>query len=224
MRSIFKMVIAFSVALSACGGGDPEEQTLGAFFNAVQKGDRVGMDRVSLVEFGGRPQSWEILERGTETAGPFELGDLDAALDSKRTEVRRQRQENQNYISDNRDVYDAYIAKYTEDPSAPFQGELLVFHEEWQAKQTQLAQLEVDADQLALDIDALKNAATLSLRTPVDETFEGEIKVKPLQVKINDGSEDKTYTVVLHRYELVSSEQARTPNPQWIIAEIQPNS
>ena len=85
-----------------------------------------------------------------------------------------------------------------------------------------MAQLEADADQMALDVEALKNAATLSLTTPVDTSFEGQIKVKPLQVRVNDGSGDKTYTVVLHRYELVRTGESRTRTPQWIIAEIQP--
>lgn len=224
MRSIFKSLIAISLFLSACGGGDPEEQTLGAFFSAVQKGDRVGIDRASLTTFEGNVESWEILERGTESAGPFHLSDLEAQLEKKRDEVRAQRQDNQNFVSDNRDTYDAYIAKYNEDPSAGFQGELLVFHEQLQEQQKQLAQLEVDAAQLALDVEALKNAATISLRTPVDESFEGEVKVKPLQVRVNDGSEDKTYTVLLQRYDLVDTAQGRAPTPQWIIAEIQPQS
>jgi hypothetical protein len=97
----------------------------------------------------------------------------------------------------------------------------LAFHEEWQGKQGRLAQLRVDADQLALDVEALKNAATLSLRTPVEASFSGQVKMKALQVKVNDGAGDKMYTVVLHRYDLVDSAQARTPTPRWIIAEIQ---
>lgn len=224
MRSILKSLVAFSVVLSACGGGDPEEQTLSAFFNAVQKGDRVGIDRISLVSFSGNIEAWEIVERGAEAEGPFELADLEAERESKRSEVRTTRQQNQNFIGDNRETYTAYLNAYAEDPSAPFQGELAVFHEQWQEKQAQLAQVEVDAEQLTFDVEALQNAATISLRTPVNASFEGSIKVKPLQVRINDGSEDKMYTVVLHRYELVDTGQNRTPNPQWIIAEINPNS
>ena len=224
MRRIFKSLIAISVVLSACGGGDSEERALDVFFSAVQKSDQVAIDRVSLVPFDGSLETWEIVERGPETEGPFVLADLAAQLESKRDEGRAKRQQNQTFIGDNRDTYTAYLAAYAEDPSAPFRGELAVFHEQWQEKQAQLAQLEVDADQLTFDVEALKNAATLSLRTPVDVSFEGQIKVKPLQVRINDGSEDKTYTVVLHRYELVDTGQNRTPTPQWIIAAVQPNS
>ena len=224
MRNILKCLIAFSFALSACGSGDPEQETLGAFFDAVQKGDRVGIDRISLTDFDGNVESWEIVERGTESAGPFHLSDLEAELEAKRDEVRDQRQDNQNYIGDNRDTYDAYIAKYNEDPSGGFQGELLAFHERLQEQQKQLAQLEVDAEQLGIDVEALKNVATISLRTPVEGSFEGDVKVKPLQVRVNDGSGDKTYTFVLQRYDLVDTAQNRTPTPQWIIAEIQPQS
>lgn len=224
MRSYFKTLIAIAILLAACEGGDPDEQVLGAFFSAVQKGDRAGVERVSLAPFDGKPESWEIVERGPESEAPFQLADLEAQLETKRNEVSAQRQGNASFISDNSDTYDSYKKKYAEDPSAPFQGALLAFHEELQKRQARLAQLQADAEQLALDVEALKNAATLSLSTPVDTSFEGRIKVKPLQVRINDGSGDKTYAIVLHRYELVDTQQNRTPTSRWIIAEIQPNS
>ncbi len=221
MRSFFKVLVATSLLLSACGGGDPEEQVLGDFFSAVQKGDRAGAERVSLAAFDNKPESWEIVERGPESEAPFQLADLEAQLKNKRDEAEAQRVGNASFISDNSDTYDAYKKKYAEDPSAPFQGALAVFHKELQERQVRFAQLRADADQLALDVEALKHAATLSLRTPVEASFEGQIKVKALQVRVNDGSGDKTYTIVLHRYDLVDSAQNRTPTPQWIIAEIQ---
>jgi hypothetical protein len=220
VRSSFKILIAIPVLFSACGGGDPEAQVVGAFFNAVQKGDRAAAERVSVASFDGKPVSWEIVERGQESEAPFQLTDLEEQLRKKRDEVDAQRAGNASFVSDNRDNYDAYIDQYTKDPSKPFEGALATFNKELQERQVRLAQLEADADQLALDVEALKNAATLSMSTPVDTSFEGQIKVKPLQVRVNDGSGDKTYTVVLHRYELVRTGQSRTP--RWIIAEIQP--
>jgi hypothetical protein len=222
VRSFFKILVGITILLSACGGGDPEAEVLGAFFSAVQRSDRAGIERVSLAPFDGKPESWEIVERGAESEAPFQLADLEAQLESKRDEVRAQKEGNASYISDNSDTYESYKRKYAEDPSAPFQGALAAFHEQLQERQGRVAQLQADADQLAFDVEALKNAATLSLSTPVDTSFEGQIKVKPLQVRINDGSGDKTYTIVLQRYELVDTGQNRSPNPRWIIAEIQP--
>ncbi len=220
MRSFFKVLVGISILLPACGGGDPEAEVVGAFFSAVQKGDRAGAERVSLAPFEGEPESWEILERGTESEAPFQLADLEAQLQSKRDELKAQKDGNATFISDNSDTYEAYKSKYAEDPSAPFQGALATFHQELQERQGRMAQLQADSDQLALDVEALTNAATLSLGTPVDTTFEGKIKIKPLQVRINDGSGDKTYTILLQRYELTA--QNRAPTPRWIIAEIQP--
>ncbi len=223
MRNFFKILIGISILLSACGGGDPEAEVVSAFFTAVQKGDRAGAERVSLASFEGEPASWEIVERGTESEAAFQLADLEAQLKSKRDEVKAQKDGNASFISDNSDTYEAYKRKYAEDPSAPFQGALATFHQELQERQGRLAQLQADSDQLALDVEALTNAATLSLSTPVDTSFEGKIKVKPLQVRVKDSSGDKSYTVLLHRYELVDTEQSRTPTPRWIIAEIQPH-
>ncbi|MGH9322711.1 MAG: hypothetical protein ACRD21_16375 [Vicinamibacteria bacterium] len=224
MQDFFKFLFAISFLLSACGAGDPEAQVLGAFFRAVQNGDRAGVERVSLAEFDDELESWEIVERGPESEAPFQLADLESQLKSKRDEVSAQKRGNASFISDNRDTYDSYTSTYAEDPSAPFQGALAAFHEQLQERQGRVAQLQADADQLAVDVEALQKAATISLSTPVDTTFEGQIKVKPLQVRINDGSGDKTYTIVLQRYELVDTGQNRTPTPRWIIAEIQPHS
>jgi hypothetical protein len=215
-------LIAISMLLSACGGGDPEAQVVGTFFGAVQKGDRAALERVSLTTFEGTPVSWEIVERGQESEAPFQLADLEAQLSKKRDEVTAQRDENASFVSDNRDTYDAYKNHYAKDPTAPFPGPLATFNQQLQERQIRLAQLEADAGQMALDAEALKNAATLSLSTPVDTNFAGQVKVKPLQVRVNDGSGDKTYTVVLHRYELTHTGQSRTLTPRWIIAEIQP--
>lgn len=222
MRSFFKVLVGVSILLSACGGGDPEADLVGAFFNAVQKGDRARVEQVSLAPFDGKAESWEIVERGAESEAPFQLAELEAQLKSKRDEVRAQGEGNASFISDNRDTYDAYKDQYAKDPSKPFQGALAAFNKELQERQVRLSQLQADADQLALDVEALEKAATLSLTTPVDTSFEGKIKVKPLQVKVNDGSGDKTYTIVLQRYELADPRQNRSPTSRWIIAEIQP--
>ena len=107
MPSSFKTLIAISILLSACGGGDPEEQVVGTFFSAVQKGDRAAVERVSLAAFDGTPVSWEIVERGQESDAAFGLADLEAQLTKKRDEVTAQRDGNAKFVSDNRDTYDA---------------------------------------------------------------------------------------------------------------------
>ena len=224
MRNNHLSLIAISVFLAACESGDPEKQTVDAFFSAVQTGDQAASERVSIAAFDGTLESWEIIERGTEQEGAFQLADLEAELEEQRNLVRAQRQENGKFLDDNRDTYDSYTKAYAENPSAPFQGELATFHEQLQERRGKLAQLEVNVEQLAFDVETLTNAATLSLSTPVDENFEGQVKVKPLQVRINDGSEDKVYTVVLQRYELMDSRLARPLNARWIVAEIRPNS
>ena len=191
MRSFFKILVGLSFLLSACGGGDPEKEVVDAFFSAVQKGDATRVQQVSVATFDGKPESWEIVERGSESEAPFQLADLEAQLKSKRDEVRAQQDGNSSFISDNRDTYDAYKSQYAKDPSKPFQGALAAFNKELQERQGGLAQLQADADQLALDVEALKKAATLSVSTPVDTSFAGTIKVKPLQVKVNEATGDK---------------------------------
>lgn len=225
MRSFIKIPIAISIPilLSGCGGGDPEEQAVSQFFTAVQMGDQATLERVGSPDLGEAVQSWEIVERGTESEAPFHLAELQSQLSAKRREVDAQKSDNQNFVGDNRDTYEAYTKAYAENPSGGFQGALLAFHEELQARQTRLAELEAEAEQLAFDVDALTDVASRSVATPVNNKFEGQIKVKPVQVKVNDGSGEKTYTFMLHRYDLTDTEQNRALNARWVVAEVQPS-
>ncbi len=83
MRSFFKILIGLSILLSACGEGDPEKEVVDNFFSAVQKGDATGVQQVSVAAFDGKPESWEIVERGSESEAPFELADLEAQLEEQ---------------------------------------------------------------------------------------------------------------------------------------------
>lgn len=222
MRRFFEVLIALSALLLACGGGDPEKQVVDAFFSAVKDGDPAGVERVSLIPFEGQAETWEIVERGPESEAPFQLKELEAQLRSKRNEVNVQRSDISSFISDNRETYEAYTRQYAENPSAPFEGEIAAFNEQLRAMQTRVGELEAEAEQLGYDVEALRNAASRSLSTPVDANFEGTVKVKPLQVKVNDGSSDTTYTVVLQRYELVRTDQNTSLTPRWLVAEVQP--
>lgn len=221
MRRFFEALVAISALLLACGDADPEKQVVDSFFTAVKDGDAAAVERVSLIPFEGQAETWEIVERGPESEAPFELADLEAQLRSKRTEVDAQRSDISTFISDNRETYEAYTRQYAEDPSKPFTGELEEFNEKLRAMQTHVGELESEAEQLGYDVEALRNAASRSLSTPVDSSFEGTVKEKPLQVKVNDGSGETTYTVVLQRYELVDTEQGRSLTPRWLVADVQ---
>ena len=222
MRRFSGILVGISALFVACGGGDPEKQVVDAFFSAVKDGDPAGVERVSLIPFEAQAETWEIVERGPESDAPFQLADLEAQLRSKRNEVDAQRSDISAFIGDNRETYEAYTRQYAEDPSKPFTGEIAAFNEQLRAMQTRVGELEAEAEQLGYDVEALRNAASRSLSTPVDASFEGTVKVKPLQVKVNDGSSDKTYTVVLQRYDLVDTKQGRSLTPRWLVAEIQP--
>ena len=220
MRSLSKISLVAAVfVFASCGESDPEQELMNSFFTAVQEGSEDGVKRVSLAPFDGNVVSWEIVESGEETEGPFGLKALEDQLEAKRDEIRAQRDSNADFLANNREMYDRYKNEY--DPSKPFTGALLAFHEEWQAKQAQQQQLEADADQLSFDVRAMKDTAQMSVAGDVTSEFEGHITGKQLKLKVNDGSADKTYTFHLIRYDLTDPKSTIPPTARWIISEIQ---
>ena len=58
------------------------------------------------------------------------------------------------------------------------------------------------------------------MNTAVNEKFAGDVKGKVLQLKVHDGSAEKSYTFKLERYELVDKERNMSPIARWIITDI----
>ena len=108
-----------------------------------------------------------------------------------------------------------------EDPDRELEGELAKFHEEWQVRMARQKALEDEEAQIAKDVEALKDIARLSLNTDVNEKFEGEVLTKELELKVLEGSGEKSYKFMLERYVLTDKERKLSPIARWVIADIE---
>jgi len=194
---------------------------LTTFFTAVQNGDEEALARVSLAAFDGNVDSWELVEMGPEAKTAFALPALYEKLMKKRSEVRVETEKNAFYAEDHRDMYEQYKKKKAKDPEHVFTGELATFQAEWEARMEEQKELEEEAERLAKETKALKEAAGLSLNTRVNEKFDGDVLAKKVRLKVSSDSAEKTYTFKLERYVLADKEHNLSPMARWVIADIE---
>lgn len=216
LRALF--LVSASAFVLSCSAG--EEQVVRTYFNAVQGGDEIAAKGVSVVEFPGEVQSWEIVEVGPEFEEPFELVALFERVAERKKELEAAQEENSAFGEANMKLYSEYHQKRDKDPEAELTGKLGEFGAEWDARIEKQKALEADIRALEDDIDALKNEAGLSINSVVTGSYSGAVKGKEVSLKVNDGSADKMYKVVVKRYELADVEKNITPMSRWIITEI----
>jgi hypothetical protein len=207
------------VLLVSCSGA--EQQVVKTFLTAVQGGDETTLSGVSLVKFPGSVTSWEILEVGPESSEPFPLADVRKELVELETKIKFQQERHANFLSDNAEKAAEYKRRIQRNPDYQFSGEMADFKENVDALTEERKELEATLEELRQRISGLQNAAALSLNTSVNHNFEGEVKGKIVRLKVNDGSQEKIFSLFLRRYELSDKERNLTPMSRWIIADIE---
>ena len=102
------------LAVAAFGAGcssPPEETLLSQFFRAIAAGDRVSAAGLSMAGFPGGPvESWEILESGMVTEGPYRVPELR----QEETDAERARDEQFKIFYDFRQGNQEALARITD--------------------------------------------------------------------------------------------------------------
>jgi hypothetical protein len=211
---------ALILALGSLSCTGSEQQLVQTFFTAIQGGDEVMASGVSVAQFPGSVTAWEILEIGPESKEPFGLSALREEFQELDAALEKEKRDGEAFLEKNARQAAEFQRRLQRDPKYKFQGELAEFQAEWDrriaAQEDLMAQIE-DAKQRISD---LRSAAGLSLNTNVSDSFDGEVKGKLVRLKVSDGSEEKTYTFKLQRFELADTERNLTPMARWIITEI----
>lgn len=213
------VVSSLLVPFLACSGGG-EQQVVGTYLNAVKGGDKAAASFVSLVEFPGEVSSWEIVEVGEESQEPFNLPSVRAEFQEMEAAVEAKTESNDAFVQLHADEYREVRSRLEKDPDYEFKGALLEFKTELDQKLKEHEQMSAKLEELRAKVIALRDAAGLSLNTSVNDNFEGQVKGKVVVLKVNDGSEDKTYNLKLQRFELSDTERNITPMPRWIVTEV----
>lgn len=220
MGGIRRAVLGATLALFvACTGA--EQQVVKTFLTAVQGGDETTLSNVSLVKFPGSVVSWEILEVGPESSEPFPLADVRKELAELEIKIEFQQERHANFLSDNAEKAAEYRRRLQKNPDYQFSGEMADFKAEMEARTEEGKELDAKLEDLRRRILGLQDAARLSLNTAVNQNFKGEVKGKIVRLKVNDGSQEKVFSLYLRRYELSDKERNLTPMSRWIITEIE---
>lgn len=219
MRTVQILVLSiFIAALGLSCAGEPGERALTTFGNAVQSGDELAAEQVSLVEFPGTVSTWEIIEIGPESSEPFQLMNLIEERREMAKELEAMIAKTNNFLQDNEELSYEYKALTDKDPERTFTGELEVFDEEFTALLKDQTDQDAKIEEAGDAIDALKAAAALSTSTPgVGSTYDGDVLERTAKVK----ADGKDYTITLKHYVLINTEHNIRPMTHWIITDIQ---
>jgi hypothetical protein len=219
MKRIAWMALV-SLALIALSCGAPEQHVVQTFFTALQGGDTVAAAGVSVAEFPGSVTSWEIVEVGPESMEPFGLSVLREEFQALEAALEKEKRAGEVFLEKNASQAEEFQKRLMRDPNYEFRGDLADFKTAWDARVKAQEDLNAKIEVMRQRITDLRSAAGLSLNTNVGDSFDGEVKGKLLRLKVNDGSEEKSYTFKLQRFELSDKERNLTPMARWIITEI----
>lgn len=218
-------VLGIAAAFGAGCSSPPEEALLAQFFRALAAEDRVSVGGISMAGFPGGPvESWEILESGMVTEGPYRVPELrqeetgaEAARDEQFKIFYDFRQANQDALGRITDRLDG-------DPDAVIGGRLGEIAAEWNAHAAQRRRLvsSLSEVQMALEEERRRAQRSLLREAPVDY-LSGNISEQEVLVRTVEEGAARDYRFILIRYNLQNQQGAEVP-ARWIIAAIEPTT
>lgn len=219
-------LFGFAVAAFAAGCSSPPEETLlSQFFRALAAEDRVSAAGLSMAGFPGGPvASWEILESGMVTEGPYRVPELR----QEETDAERARDEQFKIFYDfrqgNQDALGRILDRRDGDPDAAIGGRLGEIAAEWDAHAAERRRLvsSLSEVQMALEEERRRAQRGLLREAPVDY-LTGNISEQELLVRTVEEGAAREYRFTIIRYNLQNQQGADIP-ARWIIAAIEPTT
>lgn len=217
-------VLALAAATLGAGCSSPPEATLlSQFFRAIAQEDRVSAGGLSMASFPGGPvDSWEIVESGPVTGGPYRVPQLrteETAAEAARDE---QFKTFYDFRQANRESLEAITARRERDPDAAIGGRLGEIAGAWDAYAAERRGLvtALSEVQMALEEERRRTRRSLLREAPVDY-LTGNISEQEVLVRTVEETGEHLYRFSLMRYDLQNQHGADVPS-RWIIAAIEP--
>lgn len=209
---------------AACSGGGVEEEMLARFFRSIEQEDRTTMSGVSMVNFpGGAASSWEIIEIGAETSGPYRIPELREEVTTGERRRDEQFQVLYAFRQGNAEAIDAIAARRERDPEARIGGRLGEIDEAWEAHQAERRRLvtALSEAQMALEGERRRTQRSL-LREAAVDYLTGSVREKEVMVRVHEvETGPRDYRFTLFRYDLVNQFDNEVPS-RWLIVGIEP--
>ena len=218
----------FGFLVAAFGAGcssPPEEALLSQFFRAIAAEDRVSVGGLSVAGFPGGPvESWEILETGMVTEGPYRVPELRR----EETDAERARDEQFKIFYDFRQANQEALARIVDrrdgNSDVAIGGRLGETAAEWDAHAAERRRLVTSLSEVQMALEEERRRAQRSLlrEAPVDY-LAGNISEQELLVRTVEEGAAREYRFILIRYDLQNQQGADVP-ARWIIAAIEPTT
>ena len=220
--------LALGIAVAAFGAGcssPPEETLLSQFFRALAAEDRVSAAGLSMAGFPGGPvASWEILESGMVTEGPYRVPEL--RQEETGAEAARDEQFKifYDFRQGNQDALGRILDRREGNPDAAIGGRLGEIAAEWDAHAAERRRLvsSLSEVQMALEEERRRAQRGLLREAPVDY-LTGNISEQELLVRTVEEGAAREYRFTIIRYNLQNQQGADIP-ARWIIAAIEPTT
>ena len=215
-------VLGIAVAFTSGCSSPPEETLLSQFFRAIAQEDRVTAAGMSMAAFPGGPvESWEIVEVGPVTEGPYrvpELREEETAAEAARDE---QFKIFYDFRQANREALAAITDRRDGNPDAAIGGRLGEVADAWDAHSVERRRLvsSLSEVQMALEEERRRAQRSLLREAPVDY-LAGNISEQELLVRTVEEGAGREYRFVLIRYDLQNQHGAEVAS-RWIIAAIE---
>lgn len=225
LRTAFRPLGIAVAAIAAGCSSPPEEALLSQFFRAIAAEDRVSASGLSMAGFPGGPvESWEILESGAVTEGPYRIPELR----QEETDAARARDEQFKIFYDFRQGNQEALARITDrrdgNPDVAIGGRLGEIAAEWDAHAAERRRLVTSLSEVQMALEEERRRAQRSLlrEAPVDY-LAGHISEQEVLVRTVEEGAAREYRFALIRYDLQNQHDAAIP-ARWIIAAIEPTT
>ena len=216
------VALAFAAGLLGCAAA-PEQNVLRQFFRALTQDDRTAVSGVSMASFPGGPvMSWELVETGPETRGPYRIPELREEETAGKKRRDDQFKTFYDFRQANREELEAVADRRQQNPDAAIRGGLGTIAAAWDEHRAERRRVvsALSEVQMALDEERRRTRRSLLREAPVDY-LTGGVAEKELRVRTVEESGAREYRFSLIRYELRNQFDSEVPS-RWIIAAIEP--
>lgn len=216
----------FGVVAGALGSGcssPPAETLVGQFFRAVQQDDGVSAGGVSMVAFPGGPvDSWELLEIGPMTEGPYRVPELRSEENAAEAARDQQFKVFSDFRQANREALEQIVDRRDGNPDVVIGGRLGELAAAWDAHAAERRQVvsSLSEVQMALEEERRRTRRSLLREAPVDY-LTGNLSEQEVLIRTVEEGTARAYRFSLLRYDLQNQHGAEVP-ARWIIAAIEP--
>ena len=214
------LILMLGLMLVHCA--PPEQMVVDTYLGAVRDGETALVEGVSLVDFPGEGVSaWEVVTIGPESTESYRLAELRTAVADAKKAHEDKIAAGDDFLRANEEIAIRYQQKMREDEEYRYpSGRMKEFQEAWDMEIEAREELEAAIADAEAALEEERKAIQMSTKVGVKSSFEGDVSVKKVTVRVDESGGSKTYDLTLRRYNLTDSATGISPTPNWIVVDV----